>query len=188
MRAPFEARFHHDFSRVRVHHDEAAAQSAHELGAFAYTWGHHIVLGESRFAPGTPSRREVLTHELAHVVQQKGVPPRVAGLAPTSPGDSIEREADAAVRAMREGQPIRLTADTSGRLARWASTPPPQITGSIADVTYQVTLRELNGMSMQAMLIRLETYSAEMLSTFMRLVESAGVDAPRMMVAIDTVY
>lgn len=40
-----ETRFLHDFSRVRVHADAAAAESAHALNALAYTSGTDIFLG-----------------------------------------------------------------------------------------------------------------------------------------------
>ncbi|HEY4456014.1 MAG TPA: DUF4157 domain-containing protein [Pseudonocardiaceae bacterium] len=58
------ARFDHDFSRVRVHADPAAAAAAESIGARAYTAGEHVVLGGGQHQP------EVLAHELAHVVQQ----------------------------------------------------------------------------------------------------------------------
>jgi hypothetical protein len=37
-----ELRFGRDFSRVRVHHDEKAAESAKSISALAYTSGNHI--------------------------------------------------------------------------------------------------------------------------------------------------
>jgi hypothetical protein len=71
-RAYFEPRFGHDFSAVRVHAEPAAEQSARDLSAHAYTLGQDVVFGEGRFAPSTPSGRQLLAHELAHVVQQSG--------------------------------------------------------------------------------------------------------------------
>lgn len=64
-----EPRFGHDFSRVRVHSGEAAEQSARDLNANAYTFGHDIVFGAARFAPGTQEGRRLLAHELVHVAQ-----------------------------------------------------------------------------------------------------------------------
>jgi hypothetical protein len=63
-------RFGHDFSRVRVHSDKAANQSAREVGAHAYTLGAHVVFGAGRFAPATREGQWLLAHELTHVVQQ----------------------------------------------------------------------------------------------------------------------
>lgn len=69
-RADFEARFGHDFSRVRVHADAGAARSAGELRARAYTFGQDIVFGSGRYQPGSTVGRSLIAHELAHVVQQ----------------------------------------------------------------------------------------------------------------------
>ncbi|MBD0372210.1 MAG: DUF4157 domain-containing protein [Pyrinomonadaceae bacterium] len=65
-------RFGYDFSRVRVHSDHTAHQSAREMNALAYTAGHNIVFGAGQFAPATPEGRHLIAHELAHVVQQSG--------------------------------------------------------------------------------------------------------------------
>jgi Domain of unknown function (DUF4157) len=65
-----EARFAHDFSRVRVHADSAAADLAISQHARAYTIGSDVVFGSGRYAPDTEPGRALLTHELTHVVQQ----------------------------------------------------------------------------------------------------------------------
>lgn len=70
VRSYFEPRFGADFSQVRLHTDERAAKSAQELGASAYTLGQDVMLGEGRYAPETVAGRQLLAHELAHVVQQ----------------------------------------------------------------------------------------------------------------------
>ena len=70
VRAYFEPRFAHDFSRVRVHADREAANGAQALGALAYTLGHDIVFAPGKYEPGTLEGRRLLAHELAHVVQQ----------------------------------------------------------------------------------------------------------------------
>jgi hypothetical protein len=67
-----EQRFGHDFSRVRVHTGPAAEESAREVNAHAYTVGQDIVFAPGRYAPGTSTGRQVLAHELTHVVQQNG--------------------------------------------------------------------------------------------------------------------
>jgi len=65
-----ESRFGHDFSRVRVHADDRAAESAGAIGARAYTLGSHIVFGTGRYASGSSDGRRLLAHELTHVMQQ----------------------------------------------------------------------------------------------------------------------
>ena len=71
-RAFFEPRFSHSFEQVRIHTDPAAAASAREVNALAYTRGQDIVFASGQFAPtGEPGQR-LLAHELTHVVQQGG--------------------------------------------------------------------------------------------------------------------
>jgi len=69
-RARMESHFGYDLSRVRVHADDQASQSAARLWAYAYTVGPDIVFGPRQFQPRTSGGRELLTHELTHVVQQ----------------------------------------------------------------------------------------------------------------------
>ena len=66
----FESRFDHDFSGVRVHADSNAAQSAESVNALAYTVGRDIVFGTHQYSPQTSSGRNLLAHELTHVMQQ----------------------------------------------------------------------------------------------------------------------
>jgi hypothetical protein len=66
----FESRFGRDFSGVRVHTDSSAARSARDLDAHAYTLGNDIVFGAGRFRPETLDGRQLIAHELTHVVQQ----------------------------------------------------------------------------------------------------------------------
>lgn len=70
LRQDMEQRFGYDFSRVRVHNDGAAQQSAREINANAYTVGHDIVFGTGQFKPGSHEGRKLIAHELTHVVQQ----------------------------------------------------------------------------------------------------------------------
>ena len=104
-RSLMESRFNHDFSRVRIHADEQAAQSARAMGARAWTSGNQIAFGPGRFSPHTESGRRLLAHELAQVVQQQ-VP---AGSATHRPerigiaGSAQEREADVAAEQFARG-------------------------------------------------------------------------------------
>ena len=70
LRRDMDQRFGYDFSRVRVHTDAAAEQSTHDVNATAYTVGHHIVFGTGRFVPEEHQGRQLIAHELTHVVQQ----------------------------------------------------------------------------------------------------------------------
>ena len=70
LRQDMEQRFGHDFSRVRVHADAAAEQSAREVNAHAYTVGHDVVFAAGQYAPQSAAGHRLLAHELTHVVQQ----------------------------------------------------------------------------------------------------------------------
>jgi peptidoglycan/xylan/chitin deacetylase (PgdA/CDA1 family) len=70
-RAFFEPRFGRDFSRVRVHADAQAAQSAAAVNSLAYTVGHDVAFASGQYGAGTREGNRVLAHELAHVVQQE---------------------------------------------------------------------------------------------------------------------
>jgi hypothetical protein len=70
-RAFIEPRFGHDFSKVRVHTDDRAAESARAVGARAYTAGSAVVFGAGEFTPKSEAGQRLLGHELAHVVQQE---------------------------------------------------------------------------------------------------------------------
>ena len=101
-RASMEARFGHDFSRVRVHTDDRAAESARAVRALAYTVGQDIVFGRGQFAP-TPAGRRLLAHELAHTIQQ---PPRAAGVAPARLRLAGRDDLDAEREAQRQADRI----------------------------------------------------------------------------------
>ena len=94
-RAFFESRFGHDFGRVRLHTGAAAARSTRALDADAYTVGRHVVLGDG-VRVGTAAGRNLLAHELAHVVQQGGL--RVGAA-----DSALEREADRAAETVTAG-------------------------------------------------------------------------------------
>lgn len=72
LRQDMEQRFGHDFSGVRVHVGEHAAESAASLGASAYTFGQHVVFGRGWFDPVSGAGRRLIAHELAHTIQQRG--------------------------------------------------------------------------------------------------------------------
>lgn len=61
-----------DFSGVRVHTDEHAAQAASAMGALAFTTGNDIFFGAGQYRPDDAGGEHVLAHELAHTVQQRG--------------------------------------------------------------------------------------------------------------------
>ncbi|HEY0381139.1 MAG TPA: DUF4157 domain-containing protein [Candidatus Elarobacter sp.] len=99
-RAFFEPRFGRDFSAVRLHSDQTAAESAHAVNARAYTVGSQIVLGAAQHERTDGDR--LIAHELAHVVQQSAG--MASGALEIGKADApAEREADAAAHAVVSG-------------------------------------------------------------------------------------
>jgi hypothetical protein len=86
-RSVMEAGFSHDFSKVRVHTDSKATESARAINALAYTAGSDVVFGAGRYAPDTPQGKRLLAHELAHTIQQAPGIARQAGIIPAPPLD-----------------------------------------------------------------------------------------------------
>ena len=109
-----EGRLGHDFSGVRLHDDTTATATAEALGARAWTLGEHVVLGRGEYRPGHGGYRRLLTHELAHVLQQRDVAqPARASVGPEN--DAFEREAGGiSFAAMSPGaqpaRPVRVSA------------------------------------------------------------------------------
>lgn len=120
-RAFFEPRFGHDFSRVRVHDDRRAGQSASDVSANAYAVGNDIVFGAGQFAPSTTAGRRLIAHELTHVVQQGGrsapaehVQRQPSAPPPTSPTLDPEPPVPASDEILIAGETIEVIAKAPG--------------------------------------------------------------------------
>jgi hypothetical protein len=119
-RAFMEPRFGHDFSQVRVHNDSRAAQSAQAVNALAYTVGNHVAFGAGRYQPSTNHGKQLLAHELAHVVQQAGSSHTNNTALPIAPEQSAseyqaEQSAQAVVQNQIPASNYRATAQVSRR-------------------------------------------------------------------------
>jgi len=108
-RALMESSFGYDFSRVQVHTDARAAESARAVNALAYTVGRDVVFGAGQYDPSSQGGRKLLAHELAHVRQQGGdVRESGAPLRILPAGDIYEQQADrlaADITANEQGSP-----------------------------------------------------------------------------------
>jgi hypothetical protein len=71
-RSFMEQRLGHDFGKVRIHDDHLSHQSSAAIQALAYTHRNHVVFGAGQYKPETDSGKQLLAHELVHVVQQTG--------------------------------------------------------------------------------------------------------------------
>lgn len=69
----FEPRFRHDFSQVRIHNDSHAADLARGINARAFTIGRDVVFGTGQYSPENAAGRQLLAHELTHVIQQGAI-------------------------------------------------------------------------------------------------------------------
>jgi hypothetical protein len=122
-RSFMENRFGQDFSGVRIHNDAQAGESARAVNAHAYTVGQDVVFAAGKYQPESHGGRELLAHELAHTVQQRGL-----GLHrfsddlrfSSSEDARLEREADAAARAVIAGgaSPPSPTRASAPRMSR----------------------------------------------------------------------
>lgn len=118
LRERFGRQFGADFSMVRVHTDPAAAASAVQAGAAAYTVGTDIVAGH-RFDPHTSSGQRLLAHELAHVVQQSR-----PGAQGTATPDALERDAGHAADAALAGRAVPIRTASGPAVQRQAAADP----------------------------------------------------------------
>jgi hypothetical protein len=129
-RAFMEPRFRHDFSRVRVHTDEKATQSARSVNALAYTVGNSVVFGTGQYAPGTMEGKRLLAHELTHTIQQdvgfQQVPHK---LEITDPGNVVEQEATVSEKVIEQGYPFISTSGRQLHIARQVIQPQGQPQG-----------------------------------------------------------
>ena len=95
----------HDFSGVRVHTGQDADELNQQLSAKAFTTGADIFFRRGAYDPASSGGRELVAHELSHVVQQSTG--RVTGtggsMAVRSAGDAFEQEADALARQAASG-------------------------------------------------------------------------------------
>ena len=90
-----ESRLGHDFSGVRVHTDSKAIEATQSVNALAFTVGHDIAFTRDRYSPQSESGRELLAHELVHVMQQSNAPSlHRMSLKINESGDQFEQEAD----------------------------------------------------------------------------------------------
>ncbi len=111
-----EPRFGHDFSQVRVHTDARAGESADAVGATAYTVGKDVVFGREKYDPHTTRGRELLAHELAHVVQQEPATSRGDGGASDHAIETAANQAGTA--AVRGTDPVSVARAGGLRISR----------------------------------------------------------------------
>ncbi len=101
LRDDLAGRFGTRFDDVHVT-PTASAPTVDAHGADAVTVGSGIAFGQSAYQPESGWGRELIAHELAHVVQQRGG----TGGPPLGDPGAYEQQADAAARAVATGRPV----------------------------------------------------------------------------------
>ncbi len=118
-RAFMEPRFGQDFGSVRIHTTMQAAASARAVKAVAYTVGSDIAFDSGRYAPETASGRNLLAHELAHVVQQGAGATKLSPKLTVGPGDCAdERAAESAAERVSRGETARVSRSSASGSAQ----------------------------------------------------------------------
>jgi Domain of unknown function (DUF4157) len=84
VREALEPQFQHSFANVRVYDSTEAAQASDSLNAKAFTVGENIFFNQGRYQPESSVGLRLLSHELAHTVQQGPLStfPNALGIAP----------------------------------------------------------------------------------------------------------
>lgn len=114
LRNEMELRFAQDFSDVRLHLGPGASASADLLDANAFTHGTDIVFSAQQYSPFTSRGKQLIAHELAHVVQQRRGGP--APLAGTHAPHEVAAEAAAQAYATTSA-PIAVSGATGAGVA-----------------------------------------------------------------------
>lgn len=94
VKAKMETHLNTDLSSVRVH---AESSKVNEVGALAYTQGNDVHFAPGQYRPDTAQGKQLLGHELAHVVQQRQgrvAPTGEVGGMPLNEDPKLEEEAD----------------------------------------------------------------------------------------------
>lgn len=105
VRQQMEEQFGQDFSDVRIHTDPDAAAAAVERNKSAYTVGRDIYFAPGKYDSGSTEGRQLLSHELAHVSQQKIGKTTAIGSTQSDP----EAEADHAAKRISAGMPLDVS-------------------------------------------------------------------------------
>ena len=69
LKTRMESGFGRDFSNVRLHTDDAAAEMSSSISAKAFTYGNDIFFNRGQYSPDTKDGQHLLAHELTHTVQ-----------------------------------------------------------------------------------------------------------------------
>ncbi len=124
----FEPRFGQDFSGVQIHTGKEADMLNRQLDARAFTTGSDIFFRDGEYNPESSGGRELLAHELTHVVQQ-GASEAIR----TKPDGTIQRQD---------------TGDTASAAATTAAATAPARDTSVEGALTSAALGEIRGQAL----------------------------------------
>lgn len=170
--------FNHDFSRVRLHNDSRAAESARAVRAEAYTVGHDMIFGRGRYRPQTREGLNLLMHELTHVVQQQGVTARpqaklVLGATDSAAEQEAERVANEVTPKSNPVAPINGL-QAMAQSERPLATMPAAITQPVGNHELHPIVRRRSVFQEFLGLFAGEDFDEETLHAYLRVLDETG--------------
>lgn len=122
VQSQMESSFGADFSDVKIHTN---SQKASKMGAHAFAQGNNVHFAQGKFDPSSKSGKQLIGHELSHVVQQRSgkVKPNMqmkGGLA-LNTEDKHENEADKQGALAAEGKPVQTKMASGSNNAQMSS-------------------------------------------------------------------
>ncbi|HYJ37955.1 MAG TPA: DUF4157 domain-containing protein, partial [Chitinophagaceae bacterium] len=123
-RSQMETSFGRDFENVRIHNDSSAIQLSKQLNAQAFTHGSDVYFNSGKYDTRSRNGKQLLAHELTHVVQQgkagTGVVQKQPGPVTNVPSTTEKKEPAAGPQV----PPVLFALDTAVR--------PPAVYFSVA--------------------------------------------------------
>lgn len=148
LRAQMEQAFGADFGEVRIHTGAEADRLNRAVGARAFTTESDIFFRDEEYNPGNPAGRELLAHELTHVVQQAAAPlRRTTANGPTGlqRQEATETKTPATPAASTETAPVEDATINALDLAPTAKTAAQTLKSKHPEITFTSGRRDLAG-------------------------------------------
>ena len=97
-----------DMSSVHVHTDAEADRLNRQVDARAFTVGNDVFFRQGEYTPHSSAGKELLAHELTHVIDQSEGRVKDSGSGTTvhAPDDAYEQKADAVAKRVASPQPV----------------------------------------------------------------------------------
>ena len=99
IRNEFAGKLGDAFADVKVHKDGEAHAIGRSVSATAFTTGPDMYFAAGQYKPESKEGKELIAHELAHVVQQRGAPTS-GPMRVSQPGEPLEVDAERAARGI----------------------------------------------------------------------------------------